>query len=63
MQRIALTVSGLIFFAVGLLHVWRCVMKIPVNFGETAISLDFSFVGAVVAFLLAFWMFTTAVKS
>lgn len=63
MQRMALAVSGLVFFAVGVLHAWRCLAKIPVIFGQTEIPLDFSFFGAVAAFLLAFWMFTTAGKS
>ncbi len=60
MQRNALMVSGVIFLAVALLHVWRYLLKVPVTFGQTVIPLELSFVGAVAAFFLALWMFSAA---
>jgi len=62
MQKKPLMVSGSIFLAVALMHVWRYLLKIPVTFGETQIPLGLSFAGAVVAFLLALWMFKAAGK-
>jgi hypothetical protein len=63
MQKTALNVSGIIFLVVALLHAWRYLMKVPVNFGQTSIPLELSFAGAVAAFLLALWMFSAARKS
>jgi len=63
MRKTALNVSGLIFLVVGLLHSWRYLMKVPVNFGETSIPVGLSFAGAVACFFLALWMFSSARKS
>lgn len=62
MQKTALNVSGIVFLAVALLHVWRYLLKVPVTFGATQIPIELSFVGAVVGFLLALWMFSAARK-
>ena len=60
MQKKALMVSGIVFLAVALMHVWRYLVKVPVTFGQTSIPLELSFAGAVAAFLLALWMFKSA---
>ncbi|OGX11570.1 MAG: hypothetical protein A2351_00375 [Omnitrophica bacterium RIFOXYB12_FULL_50_7] len=63
MQKAALNVSGIVFLGVAVLHMVRLGLKIPVTFGQTSIPLMASAVGAVVALLLALWMFVVARKS
>lgn len=62
MQKSALNVSGIIFLVVAVLHAWRYLLKVPVNFGQTQIPLELSFAGAVAGFSLALWMFAAARK-
>jgi len=60
MQKMALSVSGILFSVVAILHAWRFMMKVPVTFGETQIPLELSMIGALVCSFLALWMFIAA---
>jgi hypothetical protein len=58
MKDAALFVAGIIFFVVGLMHVARLYFKVDVKVCELPVPLWTSIYGFVVAFILAFWMFT-----
>ena len=60
MQKAALRTAGVIFLAVGVLHVWRIVAKADVMLGQALIPADWSIAGAGIAFGLCAWMFYAA---
>lgn len=52
-----LAISGIVFFAVGLLHLLRLIYHLPVQFGTFALPQWVSYLGLPVAWALAFWAF------
>ena len=53
-------VSGVIFALIAVLHLVRAVQALPVRIGDTAIPVSFSWLGLVVAGVLAAWAFASA---
>jgi uncharacterized membrane protein YecN with MAPEG domain len=51
------TISSLIFLIVAIAHAWRIYQRWPVQIGPHSISMTVSWVGLVVAALLAIWGF------
>jgi uncharacterized membrane protein YecN with MAPEG domain len=49
------TISSLIFLIVAIAHAWRIYKRWPVTIGPHSISMTVSWVGFVVAALLAMW--------
>ncbi len=49
-----MSITSLIFLVVGVVHLWRAINQIPVNFGDTVIPVGVSWVGAAVALYLAY---------
>ncbi len=47
-------VSGFIFLAIAVLHLWRIVNNLPIVFGTTTISVGVSWVGVIIAGYLAY---------
>jgi hypothetical protein len=60
MKNVALKVSGVFFLLVATLHLVRVLWKIPVVVSGIVMPLYLSMVAAVVAFLLAIWMFVVS---
>jgi len=50
-----ITISGLVFFVVALLHLVRLVRQVPVQFGSTEVPMAVSYLGFPVALALALW--------
>jgi len=57
MQIIALTVAGLIFLVVAIMHLVRLVLRVEVKVGSFAIPWWFSIFGLAFALTLSIWMF------
>ncbi len=53
-------VSGLIFVLIGLLHVWRYVLDLPLQVGVWYAPRSVSLIGAIIAGVLALWAFSSA---
>ena len=53
-------VSGVIFVLVGLLHIWRYVLDLPLQVGVWYAPRWVSLIGAIIAGVLALWAFRSA---
>jgi hypothetical protein len=51
-------ITALIFALVAIMHGWRIYNRWPVTFGPHSISMNVSWVGLVVATMLAIWGFS-----
>ena len=60
MQKLAMRTAGTVFLAVGALHMWRIFTKAAVTVGTFSVPMEWSLVGAAVAFILSLWMFASA---
>jgi hypothetical protein len=49
------TLAGVVFFVVALLHLMRLIRQVPVQFGSTPVPMWVSYLGFPVALGLAFW--------
>ncbi len=62
MKNIALTVAGIIFSVVTILHAVRFFKAWPVTIAHFSIPLHWSIYGGIITALLAIWMFIAAKK-
>ena len=61
-KNMALKVAGLVFLLVAIMHLLRLLLKVQVFVGDINVRLYLSFIGFVVALLLAIWMFAASKK-
>jgi len=61
-EKRALMVAGVIFLAVGVLHILRLLFKVQVTLNQVDVPLNSSAVAAVVCLALAVWMFKATRK-
>lgn len=62
MKKSALNVAGLIFSAIAIIHILRYVQGWVITFNNFTIPLDWSIYGAIIAGILATFMFFAACK-
>lgn len=62
MKRLPLIIAGIIFTIVALLHLVRVIYDWQITIADYMVPMYFSYIGVVVAAILAIWMFTTAAK-
>jgi hypothetical protein len=60
MKNTALTVSGIIFLLVAILHAARLIMHIDVTAGGSVLPMSSSIFGFLFGTLMALWMFASA---
>lgn len=60
--RIPLVVAGIIFLLVALAHLLRLVVHFTIMAAGYALPMTVSYVGFVIALVLAIWMFLAALK-
>lgn len=60
MQITALTVAGLIFLLVSIMHLVRLILRVQIKVGGFIVPLWFSIFGFVIPLLLSIWMFRSA---
>lgn len=60
MKQYALTVAGIVFALVALLHLSRLYFKFSIVVGSSTVPIWVNVVGLIVAAALSFWMFYTA---
>lgn len=58
-----LSVAGVIFGLVALVHLYHIINPFPINIGTVAVPHTASYVAFVVFGLLSFWMFSSACKA
>ncbi|MBN9288645.1 MAG: hypothetical protein BGO43_09005 [Gammaproteobacteria bacterium 39-13] len=62
MKNVALYFSGIVFFFLMFMHIVRYIKGWEIVIAQHNIPLDWSIFGAIVAALIAFWMFVAARK-
>lgn len=63
MKDIAVTIAGVVFLAVAVMHLVRLIFKVKVTVGNFVVPLWYSAVGFAVTLLLALWMLKSAKKT
>ncbi len=61
MERYALTVAGIVFAIVALVHLSRLYFKFPLIIGTTEMPIWVNILGLIISAALSFWMFYTLV--
>lgn len=59
-KTIALTVAGIIFTFVAAIHLYRLIVHIEIIVSGYVVPMSASYVGFVIAVILAIWMFKTS---